>query len=79
MAAKAQMEQVKLEEFNVKGMKSTEDWSTTYVLMQSFIKQLTPVVKQCFFHACNNRDRLQLRLEAAIILQLLRCLGNVTS
>ena len=79
MAAKAQMEQVKLEEFNVKGMKSTEDWSTTYVLMQSFIKQLTPVVKQCFFHACNNRDRLQLHPEAAIILQLLRCLGNVTS
>ena len=49
MAAKAQMEQVKLEEFNLKGMKFTEDYTTTYVLIQSFIKQLTPVVKQCFF------------------------------
>ena len=79
MAAKAQMEQVKLEEFNLKGMKSTEDQSTTYVLIRSFIKQLTLVVKQCFFHACNKSDHLQLRPEAAIILQILRCLGNVTS
>ena len=62
------MEQVKLEEFNLKGMKSTEDWSTNYVLIQSFIKQLTLVVKQCFFHACNKRVHLQLRLEASIIL-----------
>ena len=53
MAARAQMEQVKLEEFNLKGMKSTEDQSTTYILIQSFIKQLTLVVKECFFHACN--------------------------
>ena len=73
------MEQVQLEEFNLKGIKSTEDQSTTYVLIQSFIKQLTLVVKQCFCHACNKSDHLQLRPEAAIILQLLRCLGNVTS
>ena len=32
MAARAQVEQVKLEEFNLKSMKSMEDWSTTYVL-----------------------------------------------
>ena len=76
MTARAQMEQGKLE---FKGMKSTEDQSTTYVLIQPFIKQLTLVVKQCFFHACNKRDHLQLRPEAAIILQFLRCLGNVTS
>ena len=38
MGARAQMEQVKLEEFNLEGMKSTEDKSTTYVLIQSFIK-----------------------------------------
>ena len=76
MAARAQIEQVKLEEFNLKGMKSTEDQSTTYVLMQSFIKQLTLVVKQCFFHAFNESDHLQLRPN---ILQFLRCLGNVTS
>ena len=61
MAARAQMEQVKLEEFNLKGMKSSEDQSTAYVLIQSFIKQLTLVVKQCFFHACNKIDHLQLR------------------
>ena len=78
MAARAQMEQVKLEEFNHKGTKSTEDQSTTYVMIQSFIKQLTLVVKQCFFHACNKSDHMQLRLEAAIMLQFLRCLGNVT-
>ena len=51
----------------------------TYVLIQSFIKQLTLAVKQCFLHACNKSDYLQLRPEAAIILQFLRCLGNVTS
>ena len=81
MAARAQMEQVQLEEFNLKGagMKSMEDQSTTYVLIQSFIKQLTLIGKQCFFHACNKSDHLQLRPEAAIILQFLRCLGNVTS
>ena len=79
MAARPQMEQVKLEEFNLKGMESTADWSTTYVLIQSFIKQLILVVKQCCFHACNKSDHLQLRPEAAIILQFLRCLDNVTS
>ena len=72
------MEQVRLEEFNLKGMKSTKDQSTTYVPIQSFIKQLTLVVKQCFFHACNESDHLQLRPEAAIILPVLRCLSNVT-
>ena len=50
------MEQVQLEEFNLKGMKSTEDYSTTDVLIQSLIKQLALVVKQCFFHACNKSD-----------------------
>ena len=49
MAARAQIEKVKLEKFNRKGMKSTEDASTTYLLIQSFIKQLNLVVKQCFF------------------------------
>ena len=77
MAARAQMEQVQLEEFNLKGMKSTEDQSTTYVLIQSFIKELTLVVKQCFFLAFNKSDHLQLRPEAAITLQFLRCLVNV--
>ena len=79
MAARAQMEQVQLEESNLKGMKSTEDQSTTYVLIQSFIKQLTLVVKQCLFHAFGKSDHLQLHPKAAIILQYLGCLGNVTS
>ena len=79
MAARAQMGQAQLEEFNLKGMKSTKYQSTTYVLIQPFIKQLTLVVNQCFFHACNKSDHLQLRPEVAIILQFLRCLGNVTS
>ena len=79
MTARAQTEQVELEEFNLMGMKSTKDHSTTYVLIQSFIKQLNLVVEQCFFHACNKSDHLQLPPEAAIILQFLRCLGNVTS
>ena len=34
MVARTQKEQVQLEEFNLKGMKSTEDQSTTYVLIQ---------------------------------------------
>ena len=63
MAARVQMEQVKREEFNLKGMKSTEDYSTTYALIQSFIKQLTLVVKQCFFHGCSKSEHLQLRPE----------------
>ena len=79
MAARAQMGQVQLEEFNFKGMKSREDQSTTYVLIQILIKQLTLVIKQCFFHARNKSDHLQLRPKAAIILQFLHCLGNVTS
>ena len=79
MAARAQMEQVKLGEFNLKGMKPTEDESTTYVLIQSLIKQLTLVVKQYFIYACNKSDHLQLRPEAAIVLHFLSCLGNVAS
>ena len=68
------MEQVKLGEFNLKGIKSTEDQSTAYVLIQSFIKQLNQVVKQCFFYSRNKSDHLQLRPHVAIILQFLRSL-----
>ena len=75
MAARAQMEQIKLEKLNLKVMKSTEDQSNTYVLIQSFIKQLTLLVKQCFFQACNKSDHLQLRPEATIILQILLALA----
>ena len=73
------MEQVKEQEFSLKNMKSTEDWSISYVLIQLFIEQFPLVVKQCLFHASNKSDHLQLRPEAAIILQFLSCPGDVTS
>ena len=73
------MEQVKLQELSLKNMKSTEDQSITYVLIQSFIEQLSLVVKQCLLHASNKSGHLQLRPEAAIILHFLSCLGDVTS
>ena len=59
--------------------KPVHNLSTTYVLIQSLIKQLILVVKQCLFQACNKSDHLQMRCVAAIILQFLSCLGNVTS
>ena len=68
MAAREQMERIKLEEVNLKGIKSTKDQSKTCVLIQSFIKKLTLLVKQYFFHACNKSDHLC--PEAAIILHL---------
>ena len=37
------------------------------------------IKRMFFFHACNKSDHLQLRPDAAIMLQVLRCLGNVTS
>ena len=63
MAAREQMEQVKLEDLNLKGIISAEDYSTTYVLIQLFIKQLTLAVKQYFFNSCNKSYHLQLRPE----------------
>ena len=47
------MEQAKLEEFDLKAIKSMEVESKTYVLIQSFIRQHTLVIKQCFFHVCH--------------------------
>ena len=35
--------------------------------------------KTRFFHACNETDHLQLHPEAVIMLQGLRCVGNVAS
>ena len=63
MAAREQMERVKPEEVNLKGMKSTKDQSKTYVLIQSFIKKLTLFVKQYFFHTCNKSDHLHCALK----------------
>ena len=52
------MEQVKPQEFSLKDMKSTEDWSITYVLIQSFMEQPPLIVKQCLFHASYKSGRL---------------------
>ena len=80
MAARAQMEQVlKAGRIQPQGHEIPKDQSTTYVLIQPFIQQLTLVVKQCFFHSSNKSDHNAIVPEAAIILQFLRCLGNVTS
>ena len=43
------------------------------------IEQLLLVVKQCLLHASNKSDHLQLRPEAAVILQFLSCFGDLTS
>ena len=77
MAARAQMEQVKLQEFSLRGMKSMEDLSTTYldVPTESFMEQFHVVLKQCLFHASNKNDPLQLRPEAASILQFCSALA----
>ena len=69
MAARAEIEQVKLRKFNFKDMKSTADWSLTYELIKSCIEQLSLIVKQCLFQASNSSGRLQLLPEATIILK----------
>ena len=48
MAARAQMEQVKLEELILKGMKSTEDYSKTYVLILIIHKAAYSTCKTMF-------------------------------
>ena len=58
MTARAQMEQVKLQELSLKNMKSTEDYSITHGLIQSLREQLPLAVKQCLFHAPNKSDHL---------------------
>ena len=79
MAVRAQMDQVKFQEFIFEYLEPMTNSSTTYMLIQSPIEQLPLVVTQCLFHASNTSEYAQLRPEAAIILQILRCLGNVRS
>ena len=75
MTARAQMEQVKLQELSLKNMKSTEDESITYVLIQSFIKQLPSVV---YFMPLIKVVNYNCDL-TAIILQFMSSLDDVTS
>ena len=50
-----------------------------YILVQLLKEQLSLVVTQCLCRASTTSDHAQLRPEEAIILQFLRCLGDVTS
>ena len=66
MTARAEMEQVNLQELSLENMKSTKGWSKTYVLIQMFIEQLPLVLKQWLFHASNKSDHLQFRLKSPL-------------
>ena len=69
MAVRAQMDQVKVQEFIFEYLEHMTNSSTTYMLIQSAIEQLPLVVTQCLFHASSASEYAQLRPEAAIILQ----------
>ena len=51
MAVRAQMDQVKFQEFILEYLEPMTNSSTTYMLIQSAIEQLPLVVTQCLFHA----------------------------
>ena len=66
MAVRAQMDQVKFQEFIFEYMTNP---STTYMMIKSATEQLPPVVTQCLFHASSTSEYAQLRPGAAIIFQ----------
>ena len=68
MAVRAQMDQVRFQEFIFEYLEPMTNSSTTYMI-QSAIEQLPLVVTQCLFHASSTGEYAQLRPEAAIILQ----------
>ena len=67
MATRAQIEQVKLYNFNSEDMKFTKKSSNNCDMTQSIIEQLRLVVIQCLFHISIASEDLQLRPEAAIL------------
>ena len=69
MAVRAQMDQVRFQEFIFEYLEPMTNSSTTYMMIQSVIKQLPLVVTQCLFHTSSTSEYAQLRPEAAIILQ----------
>ena len=69
MAVRAQIDQVKFQEFIFEYLELMTNSSTTYMLLQSTIEQLPLVVTQCLFHASSTNEYAQLRPESAIILQ----------
>ena len=77
IVARAQADQVKLQEFNFEDTESTVDSSTVYILIRSSIEYIRLAVTQYLFHISNASELVPLRPEAAIILQ--SCYENVTS
>ena len=69
MVERVQMEQVKLQEFNLENKESMVDWFNSYVLIQSCIEKLLPVVTLYLSRTSNVSEHLHLRPEATIILQ----------
>ena len=69
MTVRAEMDQVKFQEFIFEYLEPVTNSSTTYMLIQSYTEQLPLVVTQCLFHASSTSKYAKLRPEAAIILQ----------
>ena len=69
MTVRAQMDQVKFQEFIFEYLEPVTNSFATYMLIQSAIEQLPLVVTQCLFHASSASEYAQLCPEAAIILQ----------
>ena len=69
MAVRAQMNQVKFQEFIFEYLELVTNSSTTYMLIQSAFEQFPLVVTQCLFQASRTSEYAQLCPEAAIILQ----------
>ena len=66
MAVRAQMDQVKFQEFIFEYLEPMTNPSTTYMLIQSAIEQLPLVVTQCLFHASSTSEYDQLRPEPTL-------------
>ena len=78
MVVRAQMDQVKLQEFNFEHVESMTNTSTTYTLISSPTEQLSPCVTQCVFHAFSTSELAQLHPDSHYT-PILRCYSNVTS
>ena len=66
MVVRAEMDQVKLQEFNSEYVESITNSSITFTLMSSPTEQLSLCVTQCVFHAFSAYELVQLHPEAAI-------------
>ena len=78
MAVRAQMDQVKFQEFIFEYLEPMTNSFTTCMLIQSAIEQLPLVVTQCLFHASSTNEFSLLRPEHHYT-TIFRFLGNVRS